>query len=201
MPCERKRDDGGLEIGEEAAHRHVAQFLVLIGRRRRQNSDREHVLDRAALDRPQQHFGVRRAADDQRRNRIGAFDLLLGAGKPEQAIGDARTAQEEHLQEPIKRDRDLAEKERAEQRRIKQDVIEHEQRNRQHRHRAENVAQIRQRGEAPLRHVEVEIPVHYSGIDDVAGQNDRGASDSGPPARHSRRSQSEYRASPASPAP
>ncbi len=167
-----QRDDGRFKIGEETAHRNAAQLLALIGRRRRQNSDRLNFLTAPLSIGAQQHFSIGGAPGHQRRNCIGTFDLLLRARMPEQAVGDARAAEEKHLQQPIERDRNFAEEEGAVERRIQQDVIEHQQRNRQHRHGAEDVAQIRQRGEPPLRHVKVEIPVHDAGIDDVAGQND-----------------------------
>src|SRR6516165_2842963 len=144
--------------------------MVLVRRGRRKNSDWHDVLYSTALDGAQQHLGVCRAADDQRRHRIRTLDAVLGSRKSEQPIGDPWTAQEKHLQEPIERDRDLAEEEGAKERRIQKHVIEYEQRNGEDRDRAENIAQIRQRSETPLRHVEVEVPIDHAGIGKVARQ-------------------------------
>src|SRR5208282_3099500 len=66
----------------------------------------------------------------------------------------------------------LAEEEGAVKVRREKHVVEHQQRKRQHGHRAENVPQIRQRCETPLRDVELEKPVNHPGVYEVSGQND-----------------------------
>ena len=83
----------------------------LIGARRREDADRPDLLDRAALDRAQQHFGVGGASEDQRRSGLAGARLLPGAGVAEIAVGDPRCAQEHHLQQPVEDDGDLAEEE------------------------------------------------------------------------------------------
>ena len=72
------------------------------------------------------------------------------------AIGKAQRAQEEDLEEPIEDDGHLAEEERAMHVGRDQDVVEHQQRQRQHRGDAQDVEGIRQRDEAPFGGGEVE---------------------------------------------
>ena len=77
------------------------------------------------------------------------------------AVGDPGAAQEEYLQEPVEQDGDLAEEELAINVRRDQNVVDGEQRGGQHRADAEDVEEVRQRGEAPL------VPVQAEGeIDD-----------------------------------
>jgi len=71
----------------------------------------------------------------------------------------------EHLQDPVDQDRRLAEEEVAEHVWRDQDVIEHQQRKRQHGRGPEDVPEIRQRGEAPLGVVEMEKVIDDAGID------------------------------------
>ena len=89
------------------------------------------------------------------------------------AEGEARPAEQEHLHEPVKRDRDLAEEKGAEELRRDQDVVDDEERERQRRRGAEDVEEIRQRGEAPLRAVELEEPVD-AGREDEEGRQEQG---------------------------
>ena len=93
------------------------------------------------------------------RIRVGARlrrrGLLARARIAEIAIGDARASEEEHLEEPVDDDRGLAEEEGAVKIRREQDVVEHQQRDRHHACRTENIEKIRQRREAPFGVVEM----------------------------------------------
>ena len=72
------------------------------------------------------------------------------------AVGDAGTAQEEHLQKPVEQDGDLAEEEMAVDVGCDQHVVDREQRDRQHGADAKDVEEVRQRREAPLVPVQAE---------------------------------------------
>ena len=96
---------------------------------------------------------------------VAAPRMLQRTGVAEIAVGDARAREEGHLQEPVQRDGDLAEEERAVDVRRQQHIVEHEQRDRQHRRHLDDVHQVRQRGEAPLVLVEPEDREHAGGID------------------------------------
>ena len=155
---------------EAAENRNAADRLPLVGRGRRQDADRPDLLDRAALDRPQQDFGVRGAPKHERRIGLGRPRVMSGAGIAVVAVGDPRPAEKHHLQDPIERDGDFAEEELPEHVRRHQHVVEHQQRDRQQRHGAKDVHQIGKRGEAPLRFVEMEHEIDDPGIDDETGQ-------------------------------
>ena len=90
--------------------------------------------------------------------------------KAEIAIGDARPTQKEHLEEPVEDDRELAEKERAEKIRGNQNIVKHQQRNRQHAHCAQNTEEIGQRCKSPLALVELKQPINARRIEKEAGQ-------------------------------
>src|SRR5918995_5844151 len=95
---------------------------------------------------------------------------MANARVAEVAIGNARTAQKKHLHKPVQNDRNLAEKEGAVEVGRQQDVIQHQQRDRQNRRGAEDVVKVGQRGEAPLSLVELEEIIDEPGIDDKARQ-------------------------------
>ncbi len=170
LRCKQRHDI--LEIFRPAAHAHSAQRLALVRRRWRQNTDRQHFFDGTALDGAQQHFRIRRHPDQKRRHRIGPTGLLLRARVPEQAVSEPRPAEEGNLQAPIECNRDLAKEIGAVECRIKQDIIEHEQRHCKHGDRAQDVPQIRQRGEAPLAAIKLEDPINRTGIGQVERQID-----------------------------
>ena len=72
------------------------------------------------------------AAAEQQRRRIGvALQGLPRVGVFDVAEGEARAAQQEHLDQPVQRDGDLAEEEEAEELRRDEDVVDHQQRQRQ----------------------------------------------------------------------
>jgi hypothetical protein len=144
------------EVVEASDHRDATHRLSAIGKRRRQDPDRADAAHRAAFDRAQQHLGIGRAAEHQRGHRLSAARELLRAHIAELAVRDARARQKRHLQEPVERDRDLAEEERAIDLRRHQDVVEHKQREREYACGLHDVEQVRQRGEAPLRGVQPE---------------------------------------------
>ena len=164
--------DRGFQELEIAENGNAADGLALIGPGRREDADRPGLLDRAALDRAQQHFGVGGASEDERRIGLGGARLLPGAGVAEVAVADPGCAQEHHLQHPIEGDGDLAEEELPEHVGRDQDVVEHQQRYGQHRRRAHDVHQVRERREPPLRFVEMKEEIDDAGIDDEAGQED-----------------------------
>ena len=121
--------DDAFEVVELAEHRDAADRLSAISPRRREDSDRSNLFFRAALDCPQQHFGACRIAEQQRRQCAAGLGARERARVAEVTVGDARSRQEEHLQEPIEHDRDLAEEERAVDVGRQQHIIEHQQRN------------------------------------------------------------------------
>src|SRR5262245_59494810 len=92
------------------------------------------------------------------------------ACKPEIAIGDARPTQKEHLEEPIEDDCELAEEERAEKIRSNQNIVKHEQRNRQHAHGAQDTEEIGQRCKSPLALIELKQPIDARRIEQETGQ-------------------------------
>jgi hypothetical protein len=96
--------------------------------------------------------------------------VLAGARGAEIPVGHPRAAQQGDLQHPIKRNGDLAEEVLAEHVRCHQKIVNDQQRDRQHRRRANDVHQVRQRGETPFRLVEMEYKVDKSGIDDEGRQ-------------------------------
>ena len=169
----REIADHAVEVGEAAENRNAAYRLPLIGRRRRQHADRPDLANGAALDGAQQDLGVGRAAKHERR--IGRFGqrVMTRAGIAEIAIGDARAAQEDVLEDPVQRDRDFAEKELPEHVGRDQDIVEHQKRNGQHRRRAQDVHQVRKRGKAPLRFVQMEQIIDDPGVGDEPGQEEQ----------------------------
>src|SRR5437879_7885593 len=92
------------------------------------------------------------------------------ARKTEIAIGDAWSPQQEHLEEPIEDDRELAEEERTEKIRGNQNIVKHEERNRQHAHCAQDTEEIGQRCKSPLALVELKQPIDARRIEKETGQ-------------------------------
>ena len=162
--------DDVIEHLEIAAHRNAADALPAIGRRRRQNADRPDIGDGAAFDAAQQHLGVGGAAEDQRRIGFRRARMMPRARIAEIAIRHARAAQQHDLQDPVERDRDLAEEVLAEHIRRDQKIVDDQQRHREHRRGAHDVHQVRQRGEPPLRFVEVEQEIDDAGINHESRQ-------------------------------
>ena len=96
--------------------------------------------------------------------------MLPGARVAEIPVGHPRAAQQRDLQYPIKRDSDLAEEVLAEHVRRDQKIVNDQQRDRQHRRRANDVHQVRQRGESPFQLVKMEYKVDKSGVDNEGRQ-------------------------------
>ena len=119
--------DGAFQIRQITAHRNAAQRLALVGARRRQNADGPDLGHRAALDGAQQHFRIGGTAGHKGRDGFRTFGMVLRARVPEQPVGDARPAEKEHLQQPVERNRNLAEEEGAVEVRRHEHVIEHQQ--------------------------------------------------------------------------
>ena len=143
-------DDVG-EVVETAEHRNAADRLAAIGARRRENADRPDLLHRAALDAADQHFRVRRPAEDQHRRRVGVACRPQRPRVAEIAIGEARPGEERHLQEPVENDRGLAEEERAVHVRREEDVVQHQERDGEHARDADDVEHVGERNEPPFR--------------------------------------------------
>ena len=116
--------DHVFELVYGAKDRNPAYRLTNVGGRRRQQTDRPQVLDRAALDRTQENFGIGGAADHDDRGRIVSLDVNKGAPVAEIPIGKARGREQEYLQEPVQYDRLLSEKERAVEIGRDDDVVE-----------------------------------------------------------------------------
>ena len=179
---------GLLEVIEVADHRNAADRLAAIREGRRQDADRAHLTGGAALDRAQQDLGIGRAAEHQARNGVAFARVVLGADMAEVPVGDARSRQECDLQEPVEQDRGLAEEVRAIERGRDQHIVEHEQRDRQHRRGAHDIAEIGHRGEAPLGAVQAEHEEDAGRIDQEAGQDPhRARRDATPGLRASKR--------------
>ena len=111
------------------------------------------MFDRAAFDRAQKDFGIRRAADQQCRRGSLRSGMIAHARIAEIAIGKAQAAEEEYLKEPIEDDGDFAEEERGlEIWRHKpalnvgrdKNIVQHHERERQHGRDAQNIQRIRQ---------------------------------------------------------
>ena len=102
--------DHVLDVVDPAKHRNIADRLAAIGHRWRQHADRPQPRDRAAFDPAQQHLGIGGAADQQRRRRAVGAGMTANARVAEITIGKAQRAQEEHLEEPVENDGDLAER-------------------------------------------------------------------------------------------
>src|SRR5882762_3097561 len=90
--------------------------------------------------------------------------------KADISIGDARPTQKEHLEEPVEDDRELAEEERAKKIRGNQNIVKHEQRNRQDAHCAEDTEEIGQRCKSPLALVELKQAIDARRVEKEAGQ-------------------------------
>src|SRR5665213_507501 len=153
-----------LEVFDIAQHRNASDRLAAIGRGWRQNSGRPYLFYRAAFDRAQQHFGIGGAAEHQSRRRVDNLHALTRARIVEIAIRDPRAAQKEHLQEPIEQDGDLAEEEMAVDVGREQNVVEHEQRQRQNGDGADYIEEIGDRSEPPLVAVHAENKINRRSI-------------------------------------
>src|SRR5665213_1770422 len=102
---------------------------------------------------------------------------MARAGIAEIAVGETQTAQKEYLEEPVENDGDLAEKERRLEiwrcQRVMhvgsdKNVIEQQQRKRQHAGDAKNIQGVGQRNETPLRGGEIEeIADHHAEGDEI----------------------------------
>ena len=103
---------------------------------------------------------------------IGRLGVLQRAGVAEIAVGDARTGQKYDLQHPVENDRDLAEEKRAVEIWRQQNVVERQQRHRQHGRGTHDVVEVGQRSETPLGLVEAGKDVNETGIDEKTGQQD-----------------------------
>jgi hypothetical protein len=90
---------------------------------------------------------------------------VAGSGIFEVAERQAWPAEQRHLNEPVKGDRDLAEEIKPKELRRDEDVIGHQQRESQDARSPEDVEQVRQRREAPLGPVEVAEPVDEASIE------------------------------------
>src|ERR1017187_6587131 len=93
------------------------------------------------------------------------------------AVGDARAAQQKHLQEPVQQDGDLAEEERAIDVRRDQHIVNREKRHRQYGGSAKNIVEIGNRGKPPLVAVQVEDEIDRRRVD----QEDRQELETGQP--------------------
>ena len=124
--------DDLLEVLDIAQHAQAADRLAAIRQRRRENADGPDLLDRPTFDAAQQHFGIGGTPENKRRGRIRNLHALQRARIVEVPVGDTQAAQKKHLQKPVQQDGDLAEIECAVHIRRQQDVVEREQRQRQH---------------------------------------------------------------------
>ena len=98
--------------------------------------------------------------------------VVAHARVAEIAIGEARRAQEEHLEKPVEDDRDLAEEEacRALFGATKM-IVQHQQRQRQHGRDAQDVERVRQRDEPPFRRGQIEDVADDDAERDEIGQD------------------------------
>ena len=138
--------------------------LSTIGCRRRQHADRPDFFHRSAFDPAQQHLSVGGTSENQCGRRVRDLHALQGSRIMEVAVDDPQAAQEKHLQEPVQKYRDLAEKECPVNIRGHQHVIEREQRDCQHSRRAKQVVEIRDRGETPFVSVHAEDEIDHRGV-------------------------------------
>ena len=143
--------DHVLDVVDTAEHGNVADRLAAIGHRGRQHADRPHMRDGAALDPAQQHLGVSGAADQERGRSAVAAGMAPDPRVAEIPIGKPQRAQERYLQKPEQDDRDLAGEKRAMDIGGDQDVVEHQERERQYRRGAQDVQPVGQRNETPFR--------------------------------------------------
>ena len=129
------------------------------------------------LDGAQDHLDVAAAPEQQGRRAGIALQGVARAGIFQVAEGEPRAAQQEHLDQPVEGDGDLAEEEGAPQLRRDEDVIHHQQGDRQDGRGPEDVEEIRQGREAPLGPVEVGEPVDHAGEGDEGRQEQRQVSE------------------------
>jgi len=118
----------------------------------------------------QQHLGVGRGAEHQGRGKVALSRVLEGAGVAEIPVSNARAGEKENLQEPVQRDGDLAEKERAVEIRRQQHVVEHQECQRQDGRNLHDVHDVGQRREAPFVLVKPEDREHAGRIEDESRQ-------------------------------
>src|SRR4029079_1029618 len=113
---------------------------------------------------PRNNGRVGSTSENQCGRRVRDLHALQGSRIVEVAIDDPQAAQEKHLQEPVQKYRDLAEKECPVNIRGHQHVIEGEQRDCQHSRRAKQVVEIRDRGETPFVSVHAEDEIDHRGV-------------------------------------
>jgi hypothetical protein len=158
--------DDILKIVDAAQYRYAADRLTSVVGRRRKNPDRPNFLHGTAFDRAQKNLCVSRAAKDQRGRGICHLGAMQRARVVEIAIGDARAAQQRHLQEPVQEDGDLTEEELAVDVRGQQHVIERQQRYRQHGGGTEDIVEIWNGGKSPLVAVQTDDEVYDRRVDE-----------------------------------
>src|SRR5215475_7345948 len=90
--------------------------------------------------------------------------------KAEIAIGYAWPTEKEHLEEPVEDNRELAEEKRAEKIWGNQNIVEREQRSREHADGAEDVVEIGQRCKPPLALVELKHAIDDRCVEKEPGQ-------------------------------
>jgi hypothetical protein len=165
--------DHVLDIVDTAEHRHVADRLPAIRGRRRQHADRPKLLDRAALDRAQQHLGIGGAPDQQGRRGPFGPGMAANARIAEIAIAETQRAQREHLEKPVEHDGDTAEQHRCLAARCPENegIVQHDERDRQNTRHAQDVQRIGERNETPFRGRQVEDVTDYDAEDDKERQN------------------------------
>src|SRR5262249_12223707 len=117
-----------LKVVDVAQHRNAANRLPPIGHRRREDANRPDLLYCAAFNSTQEYFWVGSATEKQCGSRVCNFYALECSRIVEVTVDDPQATQEKHLQEPVKQNGDLAEKERAVKIPRHQNVIECEQR-------------------------------------------------------------------------
>ena len=158
------------DIVEAANHGNPAHRLAAVCHRRRQDADGAHPATRAALDRAQQHLGIRGTPEDERGQRVLAAYRLLCARVAELAVDRARADKKRDLHEPVEPDRDLAEEIGAVDLRRDQDVVQHKQGDRQNGGGLHDVEHVGQREKPPLRRMQAEQEIDEAGIDHEARQ-------------------------------
>src|SRR5277367_932577 len=82
--------------------------------------------------------------------------MMARPGIAEIAVSETQRAQAKHLEKKVKNDGDPAEKEVSVNVRSDEDIVEHQQREGQHRSRAQDVQRVRQRNETPFGRGELE---------------------------------------------
>ena len=134
----------------------MSNQLSEIRPRRRQQTDRPQSFDRATFNSAQENFDFGSAANQQGRRRVLCPCMMKRPRIAKMSVSKAQRAQRKHFQKPVENDSDLAEKETAIDIGRHENVIENQQRDGQHRSRAQNIQRIRQRNKAPFRGGQIE---------------------------------------------